>query len=91
MHLKQGKILKIRSFFHYHRRFGCEHAALPIAKREGLIVDLGNSDDCAVFFCVKPEDTHEHSIYVIWAMALSFYPYNSPGLSNLKILSEHIM
>ena len=72
MHLKQGEILKIRSFFYYHRRFGCEHAALPIAKcghgskkNEGLIVDLGNSDDCAVFFCVKPEDTHEHSIYVI--------------------------
>ena len=32
---------------------------------EGLIADLGNSDDCSVFFCLKPEGTHEHSIHVI--------------------------
>ena len=46
---------------------------------EGLIVDLGNSDDCAVFFCVKPEDTHVHSIYVIM-----LYLGNGPFVLSLQ-------
>ena len=46
---------------------------------EGLMVDLGNSYDCAVFFCLKPEDTHEHSIHVIM-----LYLDNGPFVLSLQ-------